>query len=100
MKNFLEEKRAANFWTFHRPVAAVDDSAIQQTSYGFSARVFFMCSQLVEPPDKSSVVQVPHGLSRGCGPHRLLLSAPPRTNASRGYNHSVVSQRRDGIFWD
>ncbi len=47
VKDFLEEKRAANFWTFHRPVAAVDDSAIQQTSYVFSARVFFMCSQLV-----------------------------------------------------
>ena len=39
-KTFLEEKRTTNFWTFHRPVAADQNSAIQQTWYVFSSSLF------------------------------------------------------------
>jgi hypothetical protein len=41
-RTFMEEKRASNFWTFHRPVAAVVDSAIQQTWYVFCSRFFYV----------------------------------------------------------
>jgi hypothetical protein len=40
LKSWLKEIEPANFWTFHRPVAGTSDSAIQQTSYGFSSRFF------------------------------------------------------------